>query len=236
MKYFAQRMMRRMGLEVRRSTFTRNVMDFVTDRQIDVVLDVGANVGQFAESLRGKGYRGKIVSFEPVSEEYQALAAKAAADANWNVNNFALGDRAETAEINVSESSVFNSLLPVTDAAVRFTETAAPLRTETIEVRTLDDVFPTAPGNTLLKIDTQGYEQQVLQGGRHLLPMMKGVLMELPIIHLYEATWQFHEAVAFMEEAGFIPAQIHPVNYHPTDSMSLIEVDCLFRPRDSRLD
>ena len=100
----------------------------------------------------------------------------------------------------------------------------------------MDDVFPTAPGNTLLKIDTQGYEQQVLQGGRHLLPMMKGVLMELPIIHLYEATWQFHEAVAFMEEAGFIPAQIHPVNYHPTDSMSLIEVDCLFRPRDSRLD
>ena len=91
-------------------------------------------------------------------------------------------------------------------------------------------------GNILLKIDTQGYEKQVLQGGRQTLSRMKGVLMELPIIQLYEGNWQFHEALEFMASAGIVPAQIHPVNYHSKDRVSVVEVDCLFRPRDRRLD
>jgi hypothetical protein len=65
---------------------------------------------------------------------------------------------------------------------------------------------------------------------------LEGVLLELPIIHLYERTWQFHEALAFMAERGFVPAQIHPVNYHWKDQASLVEVDCLFRMRDEALD
>jgi hypothetical protein len=91
-------------------------------------------------------------------------------------------------------------------------------------------------GNTLLKIDTQGYERQVLEGARNVLPMMTAVLLELPIVHLYEETWRFYEALEFMATAGFIPAQIHPVNYHSLDEVSLVEVDCLFRRRDARLD
>jgi hypothetical protein len=63
------------------------------------------------------------------------------------------------------------------------------------------------------------------------MPRLKGILMELPVIHLYEDTWQCHEALEFMAAAGFVPAQIHPVNYHSKDSVSHVEVDCLFRPR-----
>jgi hypothetical protein len=65
---------------------------------------------------------------------------------------------------------------------------------------------------------------------------LKGILMEPPIIHLYEGTWQFHEAIAFMAANGFVPAQFHPVNFHPKDEVSLVEVDCLFRLRDKGLD
>jgi FkbM family methyltransferase len=235
-KQFIQRNLKRFGLEIHRAGIGRDLMDFIADRDIDVVLDVGANVGQFGESLRTKGYRGKIVSFEPIAAEYQTLAAKATADGNWDTNNFALGAKSESATINVADSSVFSSILPSTTAAVKFNATAAVSRTEMIQVRTLDDVCPNLSGNVLLKIDTQGYERQVLEGGRHMLPTVKGVLMELPIVHLYEGTWQFHEAVEFTAEIGFVPAQIHPVNYHSADTVSLVEVDCLFRPRDSRLD
>ena len=133
-------------------------------------------------------------------------------------------------------SSEFSSILPSTCAAMKYNDAAAITGTETIEVRKLDDVFPRPSGNTLLKIDTQGYERQVLEGGRSLLPKLKGVLMELPIVHLYQGTWQFHEAIEFMADAGFVPAQIQPVNFHSTDRVSLIEVDCLFRPRDPRVD
>jgi FkbM family methyltransferase len=236
MKEFIRRNLRRFDIDVARASFRRTTMEFITDRDIDVVLDVGANVGQFATSLRAKGYTGEIVSFEPVPSVFQTLADAAQADANWDVHNFALGAVAEHATINVAESTVFSSLLPSTDAAAAFTETAVHAHPELIEVKTLDDVLPDVSGNVLLKIDTQGFEKQVLEGARKTLPSLKGVLMELPIIHLYEGNWQFHEAVAFMAEAGFVPAQIHPVNFHWIDKMSLVEVDCLFRPLDPRLD
>ena len=117
-----------------------------------------------------------------------------------------------------------------------FDDDAVVKRDETIEVRTLDDICPDLSEPTLLKIDTQGHECHVLEGARGVPPGMAAVLMELPIIHLYQDNWQFHEAVAFMAGAGFVPAQIHPVNYHLADDVSLVEVDCPFRPRDERLD
>jgi FkbM family methyltransferase len=236
MKQFIQRGLKQFGFEIRQTGFNRDLMDFVADRAIDTVLDVGANVGQFAGSLRAKGYRGRIISFEPMFAAYEALAAKATADDNWEVKNLALGAKSERTTINVAASSVYSSILPLTDTAVQFDNATAVTRMETIEVRKLDDVCPDLSGNVMLKIDTQGYERQVLEGSQETLPMLKGILMELPIIHLYQSTWQFHEAVEFMAEAGFVPAQIHPVNYHPADGVSLVEVDCLFRPRDKRLD
>jgi FkbM family methyltransferase len=231
-----QRGLKKWGLEIQRTAFKRNLMDFIDDRRIDLVLDVGANVGQFGSELRSKGYRGRIKSFEPIAAVYGLLADNTATDTDWETYNYALGTEAGSAEIHVAESTVFSSMLASTQAATRFATTAAVAGTETIEVRRLDDVCHAMSGNVLLKIDTQGFEQQVLEGGRSVLPMMKGILMELPIIHLYEATWRFHEAVAFMDDAGFVPAQVRPVNFHSTDTVSLVEVDCLFRPRDPRVD
>jgi hypothetical protein len=69
-----------------------------------------------------------------------------------------------------------------------------------------------------------------------MVPTLKGILMELPIVHLYEGTWRLHEAIEYMSSAGFVPAQIAPVNYHSADRVSLCEVDCLFRPRVESID
>jgi FkbM family methyltransferase len=236
MKEFIRRNLRRFDIDLVRASFSRSEVEYVADRNIDVVLDVGANVGQFATSLRRKGYQGKIVSFEPLSAAFRSLSEAAEADDKWEVHNFALGAVSEQATINVADATVFSSLLPSTNAATTFAETAISTRSEVIEVRTLDEVVSEESDNMLLKIDTQGFEQQVLEGAQQTLPGLKGVLMELPIVHLYEGTWQLHEAMAYMARAGFVPAQIHPVNFHPLDKVSLVEVNCLFRPRDPRLD
>lgn len=233
MKDFVRAVLRRLGVDVRRTCNARDLMDFLKDRKVEVVLDVGANVGQFGASLRAKGYRGKIVSFEPVESVFQSLAKIATADGNWDANNFALGSASGEATINVAEFSVFSSILTSTQAATKFDSRAVVKHTETIEVRTLDEVARDLSRGILLKIDTQGFEKQVLEGGRQTLSRLKGIYMELPIIHLYEGNWQFHEAVGFMASIGFVPAQIHPVNYHSQDNVSLVEVDCLFRPRTS---
>src|ERR1700684_2872446 len=104
--HLIRRTLRRHGVDVRPAT--PNLRDFIEDRKIDLVLDVGANVGQFGTSLRNRGYRGKIISFEPLESEYKKLAVVAASDGNWEAHQFALGAASGDATINVSDNSVFS--------------------------------------------------------------------------------------------------------------------------------
>jgi FkbM family methyltransferase len=208
----------------------RDLIDFVEDRQIDVVIDVGANVGQFGESLRQGGYRGRLVSFEPVESVYQTLASKVASDSKWEVHHCGLGATSGSAKLHVSELSVFSSILDMTSAAGLHDSRMAVDHVEEIPIRTLDEVASGLSGRIFLKIDTQGYERQVIEGGPQTIRRSLGILMELPIIHVYEGEWQFHEALKFMEEMGFVPAQIQPVGFHGKDKVAAVEFDCLFRP------
>lgn len=206
-------------------------MDFIENRKIDAVIDVGANVGQFGESLRESGYRGRIVSFEPTAAPFQELSRKAAADGNWEAHHCGLGAASGTATLHASQLSVFNSILELSDAAKLHDNRMAIDHTEEITIRTLDEAAERVSGNILLKIDTQGYERQVIEGGRQTIARAAGILMELPVIHTYKGDWHLHEAVKYMFELGFVPAQIQAVGYHGRDNVSAVDFDCLFRPR-----
>jgi len=224
-----------LGYEIRQtgSHFYKRPIDFLRSRNIDLVIDVGANVGQYAKGLRKDAYAGWIVSFEPIAAAYKELAALADKDAQWKAMNMALGDNEGLANINVSQSPVFSSILPQLPAATKFDSEARVVRCESIRIARLDDVFAELPRRkaAFLKIDTQGYERQVLLGAHKCLSSFLGVQMELPIMHLYEGPWKFHEAVAYMSDLGFEISNIMPVNYDQTDTVSLVEVDCIFRRR-----
>jgi FkbM family methyltransferase len=208
----------------------QDFFDFIRDRQIDLVIDVGANTGQFGESLRADGYRGRIVSFEPVRAAFEVLSQKAAKDGNWEVHRCGLGAATGAASLHVSKLSVFSSILDLAGAARLHDDRMAVEHVEEISIRPLDDVAAGLTGRILLKIDTQGYEKQVLEGGRRTLSRSQGVMLELPVIRVYDGAWRFHEAVHFMFKLGFVPAQIQPVGYHGKDKVSAVEFDCLFRP------
>lgn len=208
----------------------RDLIDFIEDRGIDIVIDVGANVGQFGQSLRDGGYRGKIVSFEPIESAFQALAKKASADGNWEAHHCGLGAAPGAATLHVSGLSECSSILDLTSTASLHDSRIATDHTEEIQINTLDQVAAGISGKILLKIDTQGYEKQVIDGGQQTLQRSLGILMELPIIHVYKGEWQFHEAIEFMAGLGFVPAQIQPVGYHGKDKVSAVDFDCLFRP------
>lgn len=104
---------------------------------------------------------------------------------------------------------------------------------ERVPVRTLDDMAANLNGNLLLKIDTQGYEPQVLEGGKRILARSLGVLMELPAIHVYRGEWKLQEALEYMENAGFVLAQAQAVGYHGRDAAAAVDFDCLFRRRSA---
>jgi FkbM family methyltransferase len=205
-------------------------IDFIRSRQIDVVVDVGANTGQYGGKLRDAGYRGWIVSLEPVRATFELLKSRASSDPRWMTWPTALGRDAGKATINISEATVFSSVREQAAAATAFNPEARVVRRETIDVIRLDELFLTLPaGRRFLKIDTQGYEQEVLEGGRNCLAEFVGVQMELPIKHLYQNVWTFHDAIAFMNSNGFEISNIIPVNYAHDDPTSLLEVDCIFR-------
>ena len=142
----------------------RDLIDFIEDRKIDVVIDVGANIGQFGQLLRKQGFQGKIVSFEPTNSAFQTLQKRAAADGNWEVHHCGLGASAGESVIHVSQLSVCSSILPLTGVALLHDSRLAEDHNEKIVLRTLDQAASGLTGNILLKIDTQGYEKQVMEG------------------------------------------------------------------------
>jgi FkbM family methyltransferase len=236
LKHRIKRSIRSFGFEIRRIGPGRfpDVTDFLRARHVDIVLDVGANVGWFGQRLRECGYRGKIVSFEPIDAVFRDLKALAQRDGNWDAHRLALGATTGGALINVSRKQDFSSIRDQSRAVQRFEPAADLVHQEEITIVRLDDLFDQFHNATVfLKIDTQGYERPVLEGARRALTQIVGVQLELPLVHLYKCTWSLAEALVFMQDAGFVLAQLTPVNWLKDDPVSAVEVDGLFRRRDS---
>src|SRR5581483_1306542 len=232
MKALLRRILRKFAVDIRHvgPGWSPDLADFLVDRQVDVVLDVGANYGQFGKSLRARGYRGELVSFEPIESVFRDLQKLAQRDGKWQARQLALGSVSGTAVINVSQSSDFSSLLEQTPYAQSFDSNALVIRREEISVARLDDLFEPFHNRTVfLKIDTQGYERQVLEGSSEALKQIIGVQMELPIVHLYEDTWSLEDSLSYMRDRGFVLAQVTPVNWLSNDRVSLVEIDAVFR-------
>jgi FkbM family methyltransferase len=206
------------------------VADLLARHRIDTVLDVGANVGQCAKRLRAWGFKGRIVSFEPLPAAFRTLERNAGSDPLWDVVNVGLGDADTTAKINVSEASVFSSLLEGLPGLHSAYRTSVPVKQEEITLRRLDSVLPEVRGDSkhlFLKVDTQGYERHVLHGATEALSRIVGVQLEISLTPLYQGEATLVEMVRLMDERGFEIASIEPLVFDPrTDN--LLQVDSVF--------
>lgn len=211
----------------------RTLAGFLESRGIDLVLDVGANVGQFGQMLREIGYTGRIISFEPVAAVFAQLSQVAAEDPLWEVRDYALGAAEGVAEINVSDASDFSSIKTLAAEAEKQFPRSAVVQTETIRIKTLASLSSEFAGRRVfLKIDTQGFEKEVLDGSGEALSQMWGVQLEVPIFQVYEGNWKPASALEYMSSRGFCPAQITPTGWMPRDIVSMTEIDCIFRRID----
>lgn len=193
--------------------------------EIDCVLDVGANRGQFAGELRQIGYSGLIVSFEPVASEFEALQDKFRTDSAWRGFRLALGSTQESKPITVQKLTVMSSLLEPIAAETN-------CRTEIIEVRRLDELLPSVlpgadPSRIFLKMDTQGYDLEVFKGAAGCLERIVGIQSELSIQPLYKNMPHYLEALEAYEAAGFDLYNLSVVNR--IASGGLLEMNCFMR-------
>ncbi len=199
----ARRSLRDRGFDVVRYC---SVATMLNQRKVDLVLDVGANAGQYAGSLREAGYHGRIFSFEPIAEVFQQLKRNAADDDLWTVMPFALGARKESKPLHLCPAeSKFSSFLKPRAGVEAFPEHPAKLPTEIVEVMTVDSVIgeEIAKGRRIfLKSDTQGYEKEVLLGAQQSLPHILGVQIEMSLTCLYESQPMLDEMIAWLRTRG----------------------------------
>src|SRR5258705_13313117 len=134
------------GLEVKKtSVYTspklRHQLLF-SQLPIDLVLDVGANTGQFVHQCRAAGYKGEIISFEPSAAAHAALLRSAEPDPLWTVaDRMALGFKTGEIEINIAANSYSSSILPMLDSHLAAAPHSTYLQKEKVPLRRLDDVL-----------------------------------------------------------------------------------------------
>ncbi|MCV7074721.1 FkbM family methyltransferase [Mycobacterium szulgai] len=215
----AREMVHRTGFEVSlyrpERDATRNFMNQLRSHRVDVILDVGANSGQYAAGLRAAGFEGRIVSFEPLSGPFSQLERRAAADPRWECRRNALGDTDGTVSINVAgNAGESSSVLPMLKSHQDAFPPANYVGTEEVPIRRLDSVAAEIlrPADVaFLKIDVQGFEKQVLAGAAATVrdPCV-GLQLELSFLPLYEGGMLIREALDIAYSLGFTLTGLQP--------------------------
>lgn len=244
MNKFAQRarnMLRRNGIEVSRYfpelDWERNFLRQVASHRVNVVLDVGANLGQYAAGLRSAGFTGRIVSFEPLSGPFATLERSAATDPNWACRHCALGNVDGTISINVAgNEGASSSALPMLKRHQDAFPPANYVGSEQVPIHRLDSVAPEVlrPDDiAFLKIDVQGFEKQVIEGA---LATVKdrcvGMQLELSFQPLYEGGMLIREALDLVDSLGFTLAGLVPGFTDPRNGRMLQADGVFFRGSD----
>jgi FkbM family methyltransferase len=230
----AKGILSRLGVSVRRyaGTLGGERRDLLAGGEVAVVIDVGAHMGEYGGAIRAAGYRGPIFSFEPVSAHFERLLSVASGDPAWSVRKAGVGAEAGTATINVSGNEGFSSsVLEMNEAHVRAVSDSRYERSEEIEVVSLDDELGAdrrLQSGAYLKVDTQGYEQQVIAGAHAVLGHCVAVELELSLKTLYEGQLLIGEMIELMRERDFVPTNLEPEFVDP-QSNELLQVNCLFR-------
>jgi FkbM family methyltransferase len=214
----------------------RHVAWLLDRYRVDLVLDVGANVGQYAIKLRRNGFRGHIVSFEPVPAFASKLAKLAADDERWVVQQVALGSTDGLVPLRVQRT--FSSMLaaseygkqrfaPLREGAVQEQIVEVPLRRLDALLDELLRGVGTDRGlaRVFLKMDTQGFDLEVFRGLGERLEQVVGLQSEMALLSIYEQMPRMPEALAVYEAAGFEISGLYPVTSEPDGRV--IEYDCV---------
>lgn len=202
----------------------------INNYNIDVIIDIGANIGQYGGEMRSLGFKGEIFSFEPLKEAFEKLAKNASNDSKWNVFNCSIGEKDGETSINVAKNSVSSSILEHLPQLTESAPQAEFVIKEVIQIKKLDSLFESLNikgKNIYLKIDTQGYEEMVLLGAENSLEFIKGIQIEMSFIPSYDGAMTFDKMKEKLNNLGFLLLALENGFYDKKTGKQL-EVDGVF--------
>lgn len=218
------------------SLCSRHVAELLANYEVNCVFDVGANKGQYGKQLREFGYRGRIVSFEPVPDALAALRKAAERDPDWQVYPCALGREASVQDMHLGWKTM-NSLLEPSAYGQQRYRRFADSRTTQVQLRRLDEVMDealqgiTAP-RPFLKMDTQGFDMEVFAGAGKRIDEFVGMQSEVAALRLYEGSPHMTDSITAYQEAGFEITGMYPVTREKTTGR-VVEFDCVLARSDA---
>lgn len=223
----------RRNLDLVRDPFPGRVARALQGLGIDTVIDVGANIGQYGTALRVSGYRGQIISCEPLPPAFAHLRSRVHRDTTWHAVNRAMGAEQGTVVLHVAANSYSSSILCLTDAHLAAAPDSGTVDAIEVPVSTIADLvreYGIVPERAMLKIDTQGYESQVLEGAGALLPQFAAIQLELSFVTLYESQELAGDMFRRMDQSGF---GLYAWDSSFSDPLSgrLLQADVLFASR-----
>jgi len=199
------------NLRLEKISHNPKLMDLLSvimkDKKIDFVFDVGANIGQFANDLREHGYRGNILSFEPVKKTHDQLVVNSKNDNKWEVfERCALGNQDGEIDINISQYDLSSSILEMTQKHTDAKKNSHYIGKEKTSIFKLDTIINKINSKekaSMLKIDTQGYEWEVLQGTQNNLAIFDLILIEVSFVTLYQNEKLWSDIINHITSFGF---------------------------------
>lgn len=211
-----------------------NRLAILKRKNINTILDVGANIGQYAESILNN-WQCNIISFEPMQKEFLLTREKSVKFKNWVVYNYGLGDKNEEVNINISQNSYSSSLLPLNDETIKYAADIAYVDSEKVKLNRLDEIWDELninDQNILLKIDAQGYEYNILKGAEKIMNKIWGLQLEMSIVQLYKNEVIFEDMYAYVKNLGFDLYIIEPGFADPKTG-KLLQLEAIFFKSDT---
>ncbi|MDO8450886.1 MAG: FkbM family methyltransferase [Rhodoferax sp.] len=207
-------------------------------KQIDLVFDVGANKGQYRDYLRAHiGFKGMILSFEPHPECLAEITRRSATDDNWKVFPYALGAQQGVLQFNLMRDSQFSSFhAPIQPERLDRGSDNVVERTVDVRIDTLDFVFDGLKrsfqfARPFLKLDTQGYDMEVLRGASTCIAKFPAIQAELSNIPIYSSIVGLGQSIAELNQLGFDLGAIFPAN--PDQFPVVTDFDAYFINQES---
>lgn len=241
LKTFIKSLVRMGGVDVVKypplHPLAKQLKSFMHANDINLVVDVGACDGGFAQFLRGPvGYEGVIASFEPTKRTFDILTTKMSSDSKWRGYNCGVSESDSQALLNTyGDNYDFNSILQLreSDAAVYAVDVENSV-VEPITLRSLDSIWPDITSGipnprVYLKTDTQGHDRAVIKGVEPRLPFILGLQSEIPAVEIYDGMTSMSDMLKLVSELGYSPIGFHPINQPPEYNGMTPEFDVVFQ-------
>lgn len=234
LKKTLQQVLHRFGFDLKlyKTSNFAAIKRLVKYHEIDLVIDVGANVGQYYDFLRTSGYDGRVISFEPLTKAHSILSKRVSQEPSWNIMpRMAVGSEQKESTINIAQNAVSSSLLPMLETHSNICPESIYTDSEIVKVERLDKIIPSYVDinntNVFLKIDAQGYEKNVMEGAEGILHRVKAIQLELSLVPLYEGAPTFKYMLDLMESLGYSIYWLKP-GFTNLETGQMLQLDGIF--------